>query len=292
MTLSNLRMLIVEDNPGDLRLLKEMLRENQLQEGPVREAGSLAEVEQSLNEFVPELALLDLNLPDSAGPETFERFARMCPQVPVIVLTGVSDERIALATIQRGAQDYLIKGEFDARLLLKSISYSLERHRLNQALSERKREEQQQREQSSLSRMTDPTNTSVSGVSLGIKRLKEVSESGFKSLTDESLRLTELAFEQATLKVDHSLSAQIRDLASSLGRLNAGPKDVIDIYRATLGRMAQFGNPTKFAAMAEEASYVTLELMGYLASFYRDLAGGRATTGWRNGSPDTSDIEA
>ncbi|HOP06453.1 MAG TPA: response regulator [candidate division Zixibacteria bacterium] len=291
MTLTDLKLLVVEDNPGDLRLLKEMLRENSPHNMIVHEAGTMAEAEERILEFTPDLILLDLNLPDSSGPGTYEHFHQRYPDVPVIVLTGLSDERVALATIQHGAQDYLIKGEFDSRLLTKSINYSLERHRLSSALNDQKRKEQQLRELSSLSRITDQPATSISASSLGIKRIKDVSDQAFGALVEEAVSLTEHALEQRAVRVEGNLSIDIRNLATTLGKLNAGPRDVIDIYRASLNRVSQTRKPTIAAVMAEEARYVTLELMGYLANYYRDLAGGNNTVVFETGAIDTSDME-
>ncbi len=84
-----------------------------------------------------DVVLLDLLLPDSQGLETFDRMHSQAPQVPIIVLSGLDDESLALEAVRKGAQDYLVKGEVDSRLLGRSIRYAIERHRTEKMLKRR-----------------------------------------------------------------------------------------------------------------------------------------------------------
>ncbi len=131
-------ILIVEDNPGDLFLLEETLRLTKLPFERVFKAYSTAETIQLLNEFQSEISvvLLDLSLPDSSGFNSFFQVQDYSSVTPIIVLTGLADTDLALETMANGAQDYLIKGEFDERLLAKSIQYSIERNRIRESLRE------------------------------------------------------------------------------------------------------------------------------------------------------------
>ena len=122
------KVLLIEDNPGDARLLREMIAE---------EPGALFEVEcaerhaqglERLSAGGIGLVLLDLSLPDSMGLETFAKVYAHSPAVPIIVLTGNDDNNLALAAVKRGAQDYLVKGRLD-RELLRSMQYAIERKR-------------------------------------------------------------------------------------------------------------------------------------------------------------------
>ena len=129
-------VLIVEDNPGDLFLLQETLRMTRLSFERTLKARSAAEAIDILNEHTISLVLLDLSLPDSSGFNSFEQINEYAPDIPIIVLTGLADMELALETMASGAQDYLIKGEFDERLLAKSIQYSIERNRIRESLRE------------------------------------------------------------------------------------------------------------------------------------------------------------
>lgn len=131
------RLLLIEDNPGDARLLRELLdrRHFQLEHRPLLKAGL-----QLLEQQPIDLALLDLGLPDSQGLEGVRLLREQAPQIPIVVLTGNSDEQMALEALQGGAQDYLVKGEFDEKLLQRSIRYALERQKIETELTWAKKE--------------------------------------------------------------------------------------------------------------------------------------------------------
>jgi PAS domain S-box-containing protein len=122
-------ILIVEDNPADLFVLEGLLWKTRLPIGQIIKAKSNEEADLLLKTDHPSLILLDLSLPDSAGIESFKHINHIAPAIPIIVLTGLSDMEMALETMAAGAQDYLVKGEFDEKLLSKSIQYSIERKR-------------------------------------------------------------------------------------------------------------------------------------------------------------------
>ncbi|MBL7759776.1 MAG: response regulator [Sediminibacterium sp.] len=122
-----LNILVVEDNPADLFVLEALLWKTRLQIGNILKTTSYAETVVLLNEQKPNLILLDLSLTDSSGIESFLHINQLAPTIPIIVLTGLVDTEMALETMARGAQDYLVKGEFDEKLLAKSIKYSIER---------------------------------------------------------------------------------------------------------------------------------------------------------------------
>jgi len=131
-------VLLVEDNPGDARLIREMLEEANTQKD--RRCFHLHQVDR-LSRGLDCLAakeigvvLLDLSLPDSFGIETFTTVFTRAPQVPIIVLTGTDDETLALSAVKTGAQDYLIKGQVDGSLLVRAMRYAMERKQAEQAL--------------------------------------------------------------------------------------------------------------------------------------------------------------
>jgi len=123
-------LLLVEDDAGDQRLIRSALQElSPEMKFTLKVCESLAEALESLANGSFGLVLLDLGLPDSQGLDGVDRICRACPQVPVIVLTGLADERMGLDAIREGASDYLIKGKTDRDLLHRAICYSLERKR-------------------------------------------------------------------------------------------------------------------------------------------------------------------
>jgi two-component system, NarL family, sensor histidine kinase UhpB len=126
-----MRILMVEDSPGDVRLLREHLAGNH----SVGEVFHVVHVErlalalQSLDEGAFEVVLLDLSLPDSQGIGTLTKMHAARPGMPIVVLTSLDDETLGLQLLQRGAQDYLVKGEMTASLLRRSLRYAVERKR-------------------------------------------------------------------------------------------------------------------------------------------------------------------
>ena len=115
-------LLIIEDNPGDARLLREMLREDGAYQAELILAGTMSEAEKCLGEHVIDIILLDLGLPDAEGLAAIRRTRAAAPGIPLVVLTGMDDEALAAQSLQEGAQDYLIKGQIEARGLLRARS--------------------------------------------------------------------------------------------------------------------------------------------------------------------------
>jgi diguanylate cyclase (GGDEF)-like protein len=120
-------ILLVEDNPGDVRLVEELLRAAWVVAGSVDHVSSVEDAIGRVAEDVPACILLDLSLPDAQGLGTLERVRDAHPSVPIVVLTGTDDEAQAVQAVQEGAQDYLIKGQVDGHLLGRAIRYAIER---------------------------------------------------------------------------------------------------------------------------------------------------------------------
>lgn len=131
-----IQILVVEDNPGDLFLLQEVLQGTDLMIADICAATTLAEAKQALAGRPVDLVFLDINLPDSSGLESYTRLQGLTHRAAVILLTGLNDTKLALQALVFGAQDYLIKGDFDEKLLSRAIRYSLERVRSLQHLRE------------------------------------------------------------------------------------------------------------------------------------------------------------
>jgi len=120
-------ILLVEDNPGDVRLVQELLRAAWVVAGSINHVSSVEDAIGLVAKDVPACILLDLSLPDAQGLGTLERVRDAHPSVPIVVLTGTDDEAQAVQAVQEGAQDYLIKGQVDGHLLGRAIRYAIER---------------------------------------------------------------------------------------------------------------------------------------------------------------------
>ncbi len=122
-----IKVLLIEDNRGDARLIQEILSETTWRIFEIETAQRLAEGLQELSSGAFDVVLLDLSLPDSSGLETLAKIQAGSPQTPIVVLTGLDDDLVAIEAVRRGAQDFLVKGHISADLLSRAISYSIER---------------------------------------------------------------------------------------------------------------------------------------------------------------------
>ncbi len=132
-----INILLVEDNPGDARLLEIYLQESFDNVFTLLTAEYLSQGIQLLEKKIFNIILLDLSLPDSNGLETFKKIYSHAPETPIIVLTGLDDESIGLQAMKLGAQDFLIKGKLKSQSLRRSINYSIERYKLLNELAEK-----------------------------------------------------------------------------------------------------------------------------------------------------------
>ena len=139
-------VLLIEDNPGDADLIRLRLVEGK-PNLDVACANRLSDGLESLAQQPPAVVLLDLNLPDSRGAETFRRVLNKAPGVPVVVLSGQDDEDLALKAVHQGVQDYLVKGSFDSKQLARAMRYAVERQGLLTSLDMSRKQQLQFKDQ-------------------------------------------------------------------------------------------------------------------------------------------------
>jgi CheY-like chemotaxis protein len=132
----NMNILLVEDNPADAVLFMELLEEGGHGDIKVTHVERLHKALELIQRLQPAAILLDLTLPDSYGLETFTKIQQTGPDIPILVLTGNDDESLAMEAVDKGAADFLFKGDMHCRLLIRSIQYAIRRKR-NEAERER-----------------------------------------------------------------------------------------------------------------------------------------------------------
>ncbi len=125
-----LKVLLIEDNPADARLIEEMLRDVRGGHFELESADRLSTGLDRLAGGRQDAVLLDLSLPDSQGFDTFLRVRERAGGLPIMLLTGLDDEALAVNAVHEGAQDYLIKGQVNGPLLSRAIRYAVERNKL------------------------------------------------------------------------------------------------------------------------------------------------------------------
>jgi serine phosphatase RsbU (regulator of sigma subunit) len=131
-----IRVLLVEDNPGDAVLIEDMLAERAEVRFELTEVQRLAAARQALAGGSFGVVLLDLSLPDSQGMDTFRALRQAAPGLPMVVLTGLNDEALAVQAVQEGAQDYLVKGQIAGRQLAHALRYAMGRQQRQRGLEE------------------------------------------------------------------------------------------------------------------------------------------------------------
>jgi PAS domain S-box-containing protein len=132
-----IRVLLIEDNPGDVFLLREMVNDDPSQRcRVVAQTDRVSSGIELLQQGEADVVLLDLTLPDCQGLESFERLHAAVPHIPVVVLSGTDDEEFAAQAVHLGAQEYLVKGRIDTHLIHRALRYAIERSRSESELAQ------------------------------------------------------------------------------------------------------------------------------------------------------------
>ena len=139
-------VLLIEDNPGDADFVRDQLAQEYV-DAEVACVDRLSAGLEYLSQKGPGLVLLDLNLPDSHGAETYRRVLDNAPNVPVVILSGQQDEELAIRAVHQGVQDYLVKGEFDSKQLARAMRYARERQALLTSLQMSRQQQLQFKDQ-------------------------------------------------------------------------------------------------------------------------------------------------
>jgi signal transduction histidine kinase len=134
------KVLLIEDDPVDAELIRLMASKETDMSMDIHWTDRLSSAIEQLREGEFDLVLSDLGLPDSRGIETFIRIHTLYPHIPVIILTGLPDEDLAVRAVRSGAQDYVVKGQVDSGTLMKAIRYAIERHKLLSELESKLRD--------------------------------------------------------------------------------------------------------------------------------------------------------
>jgi signal transduction histidine kinase/DNA-binding NarL/FixJ family response regulator len=277
------RTLLVEDNPGDARLLRELLSEVTTIRTRLLHSARLSDAVEILRNEPIDVLLLDLSLPDAHGVDTVSRANAAAPLVPIVVLTGLDDESIAVRAVSAGAQDYLVKGQVDGQLLGRAIRYAMERKRaeesarrlLHEKAARAQAEEKRSRFLAEVSRTLAATldyEATLSSVAkLAVPLLADCCI--LDLVQDNGIRRAALAFKdglETELPRDSRALATASDEEPAVRALRTGEpvmlEDVSDPVRAALALPARIPSPRSVISLPLVARSRTLGAMTFVSS--------------------------
>jgi signal transduction histidine kinase len=206
-------VLVIEDNPGDADLLRLRLVEGK-SAVDVRCVSRLSDGLDSLKQKAPSVILLDLNLPDSQGAETFRKVLEKAPNVPVVILSGQDDEELAIKALHQGVQDYLVKGAFSSSSLDRAMRYAVERQALLRSL-EMSQKQQLEFKNQFLSHVSHELRTPLTCIHQFV-----------------TILLDGLAGKVSTQQRDH-----LKTILKSVTQLGAMVRDLLEAGRAESGKI-------------------------------------------------------
>ena len=263
------KILLVEDNPGDVRIIEELLARAGRQDFVLDNVSDLEAAKARFAAQSFDVVLLDLGLPDSDGLETLRAVRAAAPRLPIVVLTGGPENYSAAEAIEAGAQDYLVKQRFNSELVSRVLKYAIEKNRLSADLEETRQQVARQKALDAMLRMSAPSSTRATAESYGELSLRHANEQVFKLLNDEYYGLLKSALEYRSYREAPGLETQIKAYAQRLGSLRAAPRDVVEIHVEVCRRMTKNSNLQKRDFINSEAQLLLIEAMGYLALYYR-----------------------
>lgn len=263
-----IKILLVEDDAGDIELLEAYLEPMEAETIELVVCQWLRDAKKKLEMQHFDLILLDLSLPDSVGLDTFRKVQELVPEIPIVILSGLSDQELVLQAVRLGAQDYLTKDQVNSQILLRSIHYAVERQRLLLQAGLAKLQKQHDRHLQILERLPAQQST-VTARLYGSASLQESLPDEFQQMVQQYGRLMDLALEKRMLQLSTSLSDQLQTVAERLAFLQVGPRDVVEIHTAAVQAKVSDSRSEKTAAYLEESRFLILELMGYLVAHYR-----------------------
>jgi len=237
MQIKQINLLLVEDNADEVMLIKERLHSVKDVGFNIFVVGQLDQALARLTGGNSDLVMLDLNLPDSRGAETFTKIYRRFPEVPIIVLTSTGDESLAIKLVQEGAQDYIVKGQGSISTLTHAIRYAIERHHVRLSSQD------------------------------ALKRLRELNES-------KSQFVAEVSHEIRTpLAIMREFASLVRD--ETVGPLNAKQKQCLDAVLRNSDRLTDLVNQILDLARIEagktELRKTKVDLVDLLMQFRNDF---------------------
>lgn len=245
-------ILVIEDNLADVRVLQELLEEHSYHDIVVKWAESLSGGMERLNLGSIDAVLLDMNLPDSRGLNSFLTLYEHFPNIPIVILTGEHDEDLAAQTVRAGAQDYLPKFPVNVDLVVRSVRYSIERHRLQKELLNARHREEHHRE---MTTMKSLTSVEVKRKVLG--RLDMIEEYAKK-------------IRDYLVHKDGDPITTAKELALEFYAQDRSGKEVVQVHLKAMEHLTNGLEVEKIKILAERGRMLVLGVLANLVDHYKE----------------------
>jgi len=260
-------ILLIEDNPADVRLIVEMTRNDHFN---IVNEGKLSDGLKRFENEVFALILLDLTLPDSQGFDTITNTLAIAKNIPIVILTGVGDADLGMKAIQNGAQDYLVKGNFTEDLLVRVIRYAIERCNLKNELEEIRLKHQQKELADELNRNQSHLLAISKGAGpKGYNKLPAIGEIDFKNLKASYKDLV-LRYIRAIRYREERPSEKVKEFAKRLTELRFDAAGVVRIHLGFLNEISGQVDLQQEKAFSNDARLVLVETLGNMVDMLQD----------------------
>ena len=255
-------LLLVEDSSSDAELVVEMLADQQASQYNILRATTISDALHQLQNAQVDIILLDLRLPDSHGTRSVKTIRAAAGNIPIVVLTGINDEDLALVCIDAGAQDYLPKEELRPQTLRRAIGYAITRQREAQIRDLQQTLDHLRQLSSANARTQTTAKLTLNGP------VRERHDGEFVQIVDDYSALLPAYLEHLLCQAEKPRD-QMELLITRLGDLGGGPRDLMDVHVAALDASVEKQNAERGCALAVEGRLLALEMMGLLVDYYR-----------------------
>ena len=259
-------VLLIEDNPGDTQLIREMLSEVEGARFDLKAVDRLSAGLECLASAEIDVILLDLNLPDSQGLDTHIEVYTQFPAVPAVVLTSLADEILGVNAVKKGAQDYLVKDQVDSNILRRVMRYAIERNQL--LLEQARQREQEEREQAQAVRNYQHYQAiSQDELLVDLEALPHPDEEALNRLTSYYKEII-VSYVRAVQIQEDRPSEHVREFAARLAAIRARARDAVRLHLRVLDEFSQQATPVEERTFSNDARLVLVELLGNLMDIY------------------------
>ncbi|MDH4128401.1 MAG: response regulator [Spirochaetota bacterium] len=266
-----INVLLIDDNPNSTLAIQNLFRELKDENFRLKNIENIENIDNVFNLLINnefDLLLLGISIPSRNTINFIKKLHSQIPNLAIIVLTDFDDKDFALDIVKKGAQDYLPKDKLNSKILSRMIKYSIERKRIEQ---EYLRQLERQKEEIHFLEKLYSMPEAYSNKSFYDKEpIRIAMLEIFNELVQHYGDAIDIALERRSYKLDTNISEKLQFIGNQMGFLKATPRDIIELHTIAIKDKIRKVNYAKSKAYIEEGRLMILELMGYLAMYYRE----------------------